>query len=60
LKKKLGEKSSLAILITLKNQQEKWSRLLFYLFGTQKGAEVIQTGPTMISPFEHIEPKNKI
>ena len=40
-----------AILIALKNKPEKWSRLLFYLLGTQKVAEVIQTGPTMIKPF---------
>ena len=30
------DKSGFAILITLKNQPEKWPRLFFYLLGTQK------------------------
>ena len=31
---------------------EKWSHLLFYLLGTQKGAKaMIRTVPTMIKPF---------
>ena len=34
--KKIIEKTGFAILITLKNQLEKWSRLFFYLLGTQK------------------------
>ena len=41
----------LDILIVLKNQPEKWSPLLLYLLGTQKIAEVIQTGLTMIKLF---------
>ena len=34
------EKSGFAILIALKNQPEKWSRLFFYLLGTQNYPEM--------------------
>ena len=55
LKKKLGGKgkSGFAILIALKNQPEKWSRLFFYLLGTQNYPEMFlmlfyATGPFIV------------
>jgi hypothetical protein len=40
LKKKVFRKSGFAILIPLKNQPEKWSRLFFYLLRTPKYFEM--------------------
>ena len=50
-KKWTKKKSDRSIFISAKYQLEKWSWFLFYLLGTQKGAGIIQTGPTVIKPF---------